>query len=239
MGRLLWGALACVLCVGVILGIDVHNGREALKIQSQRVSAHVVITRRWTEGAGDDARYLVAYHYADAGPNGEEQSMSVSQAWYDAMVPGVMVSTRFVKAAPEANTLNGRHVYLFERWLAVAAVVSVLLMAGLFVPYIRQLRKKSSGFALVRDGQTAVGEVVNVAETNVLAGLRPHWRYDISYRFSLPDGRMMEGLRTETSRSRQNWAMGSLMTVLFDPRNPERHALYSDLPGQIVSHEGR
>lgn len=232
---LILGCIICILCTISVACLDIAQGQKTIRLQSQRSGAQVVITKRWIEGEGSDQQYWVAYRYPESPADDTDLTMTVSSMWYGAMTPGARVSTKFVTAAPDANSLSGKAPQLFSHWLRTAGILSV---ASVLLPlgfYGGEWRRKRGEFHLVQKGKTVVGEVTDVSETMTPRGKLSQWRYDISYRFPLPDGSMHTAARSEKGEERRHWQVGSLVTIFFDPQNPQRHALYADLPGEVLS----
>ena len=229
--------LGASLCLCFTLLVAYHllrQGRQTLARQSETTSGAALITKHWTTTSGSSTRYWIAFRRPGTNEQENEETLAVSPQWYLAMQPGMRVSTRFVPAAPEANSLSGRKPQLFLRWgltggaLGIAAVTFVVMLCW------SEWRRRQAKFWLVQNGRTAVGEVVDVAETYMIKGGRPVWMYDVQYQFPLPAGEMITALHHTTTGGKQSWPLGEMVTVFFDPANPARHALYNELPGELI-----
>lgn len=234
---LLAGALITLVAAIVVAGFAYWQGRKQIHNQRQTRSTHATVTRRWAVGSGPSAQYWVAYRYPELPANSPDQTMSVSAIWWSAMSPGSTIVTHYTPAAPQYNGLMGTKADLFHRWLWTGGVLCLFAALAPFWIYLRNWRRKKSAFWLVRHGKTAVAEITDVAETMVRRGEGARWRYDIEYRFAPPGAPVVVARKVEKSKEQRQWDVGRVVTVFFDPQNPGRHALYSDLPGELVSTE--
>lgn len=232
------GALLCLAAASAIMGWAILQGRNKIAQQNHAELTQGAITRHWREGSGPSARYMVAFRYPQLPADQPDQTMQVASPliWAE-MSPGKGISTSYFPAAPASNGMQGNRPHLFRKWLWTGGAASGFAVLLPLVLYIARWRRKRAEFWLVGKGKSAVGEVTDVIETMYRKGEGARWYYEVSYRFSTPAGLRIEGSRKENGLKRKNWNIGDIVTVFFDPQNPERNGLYTDLSAEVVSSE--
>ncbi|HET6384740.1 MAG TPA: DUF3592 domain-containing protein [Armatimonadota bacterium] len=233
---ILLGALICVLCFAIIALFDLVKGRQTIRQQSQSVRTIARITRHWTTAGAGVTHYWVAYRYQQLPAGAPDPTMEITNhLLWAAMSPGQSLAINYTPADPTVNHLQGNKSHLFQRWLWTGGLLSLFAALIPLGVYLSGWRRKRSQFWLAQHGRPGIAEIVDASETMVPRGRGACWHYDVEYAFAGPDGERIFGRHKDVRSERRTWDIGSVVTVFFDPANPARHALYADLPAEVMS----
>ncbi len=216
-------AFAAVLAVGGIVAGSAlwrqaqrESRREALLDRSgQRAEGR--IERLWKRHSGKSSTPMVAYSYPVAGKTYQGDEAVHGSDW-KAMWEGQRVTVVFVPSEPGTSRLaefaDSGGVPFFAAPLMTLVFFAVAVVLAVLV--FRERR-------LLEDGRPAAGVVTRVG------GRTDKGRY-IYYEFATLGGSRAKG-RFGPVRGKAVPAIGSPVTVLYEPDNPKRNGAY---PTQLV-----
>jgi Protein of unknown function (DUF3592) len=194
-----------------------QNENESLtrRLEFEGRQTNASVTRLWA-AMGGAMGYLVNFDYA-VDSQIHHGSAPVALKHWKSIHVGAPLEIRYLasdpsRAFPAADPPNSQN-----HWLMVIAMVGWILLfmfgfAAVYAsPILRQRRLLARGLA-------ARGVVTRCNESSKGRRTGYFWYYD----FFLPDGATCQGKRFSSSQA----AVGTTITVLHDPKNPRRNAVY-------------
>jgi hypothetical protein len=213
-GRCLVG-LAVVLGVGallafVILEVQAQRKLDELRLlREQGVVASATVTRRWRTH-DEERRHWIAYTLP-SGARGRETARRVPErTWRTLPEAGGTVAVRYVPGREELSHLDG--LAPRPQPAFVSFLVGGLLLAGSALSLALPLAQRR----LLGEGRVARATVTS-------RGKGGPGEASFRYEFATLSGRKVGGKGTLGTTTP---AVGGLLTVLYDPDPPHRHAPY-------------
>ena len=181
--------------------------RALLDAEGARTQA-TVHRREVREDSGGEPRYMLYYNFAGEDGSAVRSSVTVAKPLFDLHQEGEKLETVYLPGDPLAHYLPALTRPAFaERGLLMALVVLA------FFAYLLESRRRRHR-RLVREGTAAPGVAENVRRRG---GARV---FQVRFRANGRDGLLKV---TERNPMRRD---GDVVTVLYDPQNPEEAELY-------------
>jgi hypothetical protein len=183
---------------------------EARRNDSQETEGRVL--RKWYR-RGENRRHFVEYEF-DANGRSFRNEAWVHEGFWKRTAEGGAIRVAYRASQPETNWLAARPGHPLSLWAAVAVWFAGLGFAALIgLSLRRQMR-------LLAEGRVTPGVVTRVRKVHHNHGANS---LTVSYEFALLNGAVAKG---KGSTHRKGLDAGSVVSVLYDPDNVRRSALY-------------
>jgi hypothetical protein len=211
-GIFLLGLSAVLVIGGLVLGVFLWNqsrreSAEREQLERGGALAQATVVRLWRSGKENNRR--MTYRFEADGQVVTNSTRVPRQNWA-ALHVGDEIPVRYLPANPAINNP--------EQWerkvtpIVLAPLLPLFFAAAAFL-IILKLRCESR---LLSEGRPAPGEVIKTRRSDK--------HVVVTYEFRLLSGALRKG---KSSCSRRNVpGVGSPVTVIYDPENPKRNALY-------------
>jgi hypothetical protein len=211
--------VVAVLCFAGAVFAGVAMQRVALRQAAARqrmVEKGVVVDgeviRLW-RGSGDSKEPWVAYRF-EAGARAYAGQSTISLSRWRALKPGAVLAIRYVPDAPEQNILAGRRRGAMPLWLPSLVAVALAALGWLCLFALRKERR------LLMEGRPAPAVVLKHTKVH---GAHGSTHRSMTYQFPLLNGAIATGKSATSSKPP---AVGSVITVVYDPDRPKRSKPY-------------
>lgn len=208
-------ALALVLFAGAVaalVGLTQASARQAANraaLAERGVMTSGVVTRLWRDG---DDRRKVAYRFEVEGQS-YESDIKVSSERRRGLTVGSSVDVRYLPGHPGVNDLGSPRS-------GVPAAIGPIAGAGIAACGLACLFSIRCQRRLLEDGRVAPAVVTGHKSSASSHGGKHH---SMTYEFALLSGALATG---KAATSRKPPAVGSVITVIYDPDRPKRSRVY-------------
>jgi hypothetical protein len=213
-GRVLVG-VAVGLFAGAVIAATLLAGEARRQAENRRAlveNGRTVggdVTRLWTSG---DDRRRVEYRFVVDG-RAYTGRTRVSESRRRTLSVGSPIDVRYVPANPRVHDLGGTPRGGMPVWLPIVVAAGIGLAGALCLHAIRRQRQ------LLTDGRIAPGIVTGHQKQKTSHGTH----LSLTFEFPLLSGAVAKGKAGASSKSP---AVGSVITVVYDPDRPSRNRLY-------------
>jgi hypothetical protein len=213
-GRALLVLAVCLFAgaIAAMVGLTAVAQREAANrnaILERGVMTTGTVTRLWQD---DDNRRKVAYRFEAAGES-FTANRNVSSERRRGLTVGAPIAVRFLPDNPRVNDLGGTPDRPMPMAIPPLAATGLATLGATCVWAIRGQRR------LLEDGRAAPG-IVTAHKTDKSSHGKHH---SMTYAFQLTSGAMATGKAGTSSKPP---AIGSVVTVIYDPDRPKRSRVY-------------
>ncbi len=206
VGALLIGAVASLV---LLTDVTREQNEEQRLLREEGSDAQGIVTRLWRTSEKSNPGWA-SYTFTSSkdGAVHEGRSRIPVRLW-NSLRTGSMISIRFVPTRPEMNRPE-----MIERnptpiWVAPMTAAALAATAGLLTLPLRKQR-----FLLV-EGRPAPGRVTGLKKTDKGS--------IVQFEYQVLSGATRSG---RSGPMRKPPGVGSNVVVIYDPNDPERHALY-------------
>lgn len=213
-GRALF-VVALMLFAGALVAfvaLTRESNRQAANrtaLVERGVTTTGVVTRLWTDG---DDRRKVAYRFEAEGQSFNDD-IKVSRARRRDLAVGSPLGVRYLPGNPRLNDLGGTPRSGLPRAIG-PIVASVMVIVGAFCLVAIRVQRR-----LLAEGRVAPA-LVTSHKTQQSSHAKHH---SMTYAFRLMSGATAAG---KSGSSRKPPAVGSVITVIYDPDEPSRSRVY-------------
>jgi hypothetical protein len=208
----IWLLAAGAIVSGVALDREARRQASAARTLVERgLDTDATVDRLWRT-KGENKRSMAAYHFDAGGRRVEGQTRMSSAAWRDLQV-GSSLAVRFLPDDPQRHSIAGARRSGMPLW--VPWLVGGLLALGAWGAALG-LRYQTR---LLRDGRPAPAVVTAHQKHNTGHGVHR----SMTYEFPLVGGGVARG---KASTSSKPPAIGSVITVVYNPDRPGRNRPY-------------
>jgi hypothetical protein len=208
-GKLLAGVVAFLVIGGFVLGIFLartqrREVRQQLLLEQQGISGDAVVTRVWRT-ADKEAEPRVAYRFTFEGAVYHTSVRAPLDRWRR-IKAGDHLPIRFVPSQPSIShpvDWSFKGMPKFFPYIATALLAGIGAFLAIYLA--RQMR-------LLAEGRAAPGRITAIRRAK---GVVAHYEFELN-------GVTYKG----RSRVRKPPSTSEPVTILYDPENPKRHALY-------------
>jgi len=196
----------------VLVSLSMRQAAIGRELASRGVGASAQVVQLW-RSSGDSHQPWVSYWWTTGGRDYQAQAKVRLRTWQSLSV-GAPIAIRYVPDDPAISSLAGVEPSALPLWLGPLISIALLGLAAGCVLWLNAERR------LLAEGRAARALVVAHRKTQTSHG--GTYR-SIVYRFALLSGAEVTG---KSQSPRKTPAIGSRITVLYDPDRPMRNQPY-------------
>jgi hypothetical protein len=210
MTVLAWSLLAGGLIAGIILGMVASRQDEEERLfRRESVVTQGQVTRVW-RGGDQNQQLWISYSFSVEGLAHQGRGRLGWESWRG-LQPGSRIAVHYLPSRPGINyPLEGKPQ-------ALPPIVPVLIALSLALPGVLIMIKVRRQLWLLAEGRAAPGRITSLSK------LRSEMGRCAYVEFTLLSGIVCKG---KTGPTKKPPAVGSKVTVVYDPDNPVTLALY-------------
>ena len=204
------------LAVGILLEVAARGQAEDRRVwDEQAVSSQGRITRLWQRRQGDQNRHWIAYEFPANGKTYGGDAR-ISRSLWNTLEVGAAVPVRYISSHPDVNHAFAQAPDTMPRFLPYVIALALGGLSWLCFYFVRRERR------LLAEGRAAVAIITGHSKMH-----RSSHGGEVgkvaSYQFAQMSGALAKG---ETGPRKKPPAIGSTISILYDPENPGRNSPY-------------
>lgn len=215
-GRGMAIAAIAMALAGPGVGFAIHHEAQQQAARRQQIIDHPSIATgsvtKLTKESKDSNSGTVHYVFEADGAQ-QLGKMRIRRSWWRELSVGDPITVRYAAGAPSINAPDGTLPRVLPFWLPYLIGGMLVGLAALFAAILR------ADLTLLAEGRIAEATVLDVKVSRSQHGTHRSIRYD----FPLLSGARMTG---KAGASRTPPAIGSTLTVIYDPERPKRNKPY-------------